>query len=241
MNRLYNKAIENMRDTMRKYIRDNQGVALIEFALILPIMLILTYPAVDYARFVLLQQKLVKSSYVVADAVAMSHTVTDTTTCDQYEQDGLVLKEEDLRTLTRNTNTMLRPFTTQSGDGSSIPYSVQISNIRVVNGGFREQWRHTKPLGAIGGGTFTYYTPARAVPGAQTPPGLIIGNSSGTMINGDALIRVTVSARFNPITPNIGFGIPFLTTQNLDFTSYFPTRSGDLRSVAPNNIPNICN
>lgn len=50
-----------------RFVRSQQGVALIEFAIIFPFFFVLLFGGIEIARLILIQQKLEKAGYVLAD------------------------------------------------------------------------------------------------------------------------------------------------------------------------------
>jgi Flp pilus assembly protein TadG len=57
---------------LRSFIRQQQGVALIEFVLVLPLFLLLVLGGTELARYVLINQKMDKAVYALADVIAQS-------------------------------------------------------------------------------------------------------------------------------------------------------------------------
>jgi TadE-like protein len=61
------------------FIGDKAGIAITEFALVLPILLMLFFGAVDVTRYILITQKVEKLAHSVADVTAQSATITQAT------------------------------------------------------------------------------------------------------------------------------------------------------------------
>lgn len=59
-----------MRRPLFQFCRESGGVALIEFALVFPVFFVLLFGGIEISRLILIQQKLEKAGYVLADLVA---------------------------------------------------------------------------------------------------------------------------------------------------------------------------
>lgn len=59
-----------MRKFLRKIIKSDRGVALIEFAFVTPFMMLLLFGGIEVARYALIIQKVQKASYAMTDIVA---------------------------------------------------------------------------------------------------------------------------------------------------------------------------
>lgn len=65
-----------MRPFIQRFIKHQGGVALIEMAIILPVLLVLVLGATEVTRFVVANMRLQKSVYVITDIVAQSSPAT---------------------------------------------------------------------------------------------------------------------------------------------------------------------
>ena len=61
---------------LRRFLRDQQAIAVVEFALVLPVLMILFYGVVEVTRFILITQKVEKLAHSVADMTAQEHVAT---------------------------------------------------------------------------------------------------------------------------------------------------------------------
>ena len=57
--------------------RDRRGVAAIEFALILPLLVLFSAGTLEYSRLIMLTQKLQSGSFILADLTARDRTLTE--------------------------------------------------------------------------------------------------------------------------------------------------------------------
>jgi Flp pilus assembly protein TadG len=62
--------------TLNRFARAQQGIAMVEFALVLPVLMTLFYGTVEITRFVLITQKVEKLAHSVADMTAQSATAS---------------------------------------------------------------------------------------------------------------------------------------------------------------------
>jgi Flp pilus assembly pilin Flp len=62
----------------RRFLKDRAGVAMVEFALILPLLLLLIYGTFEVGRYALLIQKLDRISATIADLTARAEALTAT-------------------------------------------------------------------------------------------------------------------------------------------------------------------
>ncbi len=219
---------------IKKHAQDNNGSIVVEFAIILPIFLMLIFPTIDFARYILLQQKVVKAAYVMADAVAMSRPIEPgVTTQTDIDQDGTYLTESFLKDLVGLTELLMRPFPPEPNNGEDDYYNAEITHI------------YNKVSNGNGYNPVMDWVISQNVPVLQYPPDIPVTLPDSMVNNLDPdenLIRVVVTATHLPITPSlVDFGVPFLGQQTLSHTSYFRARYGDLSNVWVNNNSNSNN
>ncbi|MBN8544152.1 MAG: pilus assembly protein [Alphaproteobacteria bacterium] len=88
-----------MRALFRRFCCHQQGVALIEFVFVLPLILLLVLGGTELTRYVLITQKIDKAGYAIADSVAQS------------PPDGAgALSEATLNATLTTYDSLLRPF-----------------------------------------------------------------------------------------------------------------------------------
>jgi hypothetical protein len=80
---------------MLRCLRDTRGVALVEFAMVFPLLLLFFLGAVELSRYVLINQKLDKADSTIADVVAQSENI----------------QSSDLDQLMNAINEMIKPYT----------------------------------------------------------------------------------------------------------------------------------
>lgn len=72
--------------------RSQAGVAMVEFALALPVLMTLLYGVIETTRYILITQKVEKLSHSVADVVAQSTVVTTASLNQLLEATGDIMK-----------------------------------------------------------------------------------------------------------------------------------------------------
>jgi Flp pilus assembly protein TadG len=64
-------------EARRGLLRDDRGLAAVEFALILPLLMLLLLGVYETSRLIMVNQKLQNSSFILADLVARDKTITE--------------------------------------------------------------------------------------------------------------------------------------------------------------------
>jgi len=77
-------ALKKFRELWRDLWRDRSGVAMIEFAAFLPVLVLLLLGGVDLARFIIVNQKLDRVAAGMGDLVAQAQTLTTAQLNDIY-------------------------------------------------------------------------------------------------------------------------------------------------------------
>lgn len=228
---------------LSSFWQHNKGSVLVEFAFILPILLILTFPLIDYARYILLQQKVIKTAYVIADAITMSREIDTTTTAADIAQKGDYMTNDLINSSGSGTDLidsvpdLMQPFVEQPGDDR---WQVVISHVRKPDAA-------SPPLL-----TWQYDENSRSYTGApQSSVGSVVGFNNtvpatlpaeliSSMGDGENIIVVEVTARHDPIVPDLSGGIinaPFLGTTDVEYTAYMRARYGNLQYIWNVNCP----
>lgn len=61
---------------LRSFTRERAGMAMVEFALLLPVLMTMFYGCIEVTRYILIVQKTEKLAHTVADVTAQSKTIT---------------------------------------------------------------------------------------------------------------------------------------------------------------------
>ena len=64
---------------LQHFVRSNRGLAVMEFALVLPVLILLFFGVVDVTRYILIVQKTEKLAHSVANVTAQSAVITQAT------------------------------------------------------------------------------------------------------------------------------------------------------------------
>ncbi|MDG1287782.1 MAG: pilus assembly protein [Rickettsiales bacterium] len=226
---------------MSHFFKDNQGVVLIEFAFILPILLLLTFPMIDYARYVLLQQKIIKVAYVLGDSITISNPIDVATTAVDVAADPtyfqqLLLDDPNGPDLIDTLPQLMLPFREAPNENL---WQVVISYVYKPDPGTPPQlmWQYDEDSRSFTAGSRV--SNIGIVSGFTSPIDATLPTELiNTMASTEGLIVVEVTGRHNPISPVMGaLGIPFVSAEDLQYTSYMRTRYGDLQYMWANNCP----
>jgi Flp pilus assembly protein TadG len=134
---------------LRQFARQQQGLAVVEFALALPFLMTMFYGCIEVTRFILITQKVEKMAHSAADVTAQSKVLTGS----------------GMNQILAATNDIMQPFAT--GANSRVLISSLYRPQGVANA--TVNWRHcgggglisTSHLGSVGAtpvmpGTFTF-------------------------------------------------------------------------------------
>lgn len=156
----------------RKLLRAREGVAAMEFALNLPILLLLAFGGFEVSRFLLIQQKTDKIAYIVADVISQSTTST--------------LSNAQITQIMTAAAQVMNPMTF-GPKGFVIVNSVTQTGAPTANNQPKVSWQRT------GGGTMTKASQVGTVAGNATLPGNI------TLVDKDNVIVVEVFYNYTPL------------------------------------------
>ncbi len=215
--RLLNQKILNL-------FKDCKASIAIEFAFLLPVLLMVAFPVIDYSRYILLQQKLIKTSSTIADSIAMSVPLnSENATNQQFEFSNAVLTEDLIRQFSELAAPLLSPYGTRNN------FAVTISNIDVDAAGTPTQaWRYERPAGKNATGNFDDST--QEIPNNDNVPDELINSLEAD----DNLVRAEVSVRFEPFTPNF-LNFEPLEDRTVSSVHYYRSRYGNLSRPTQSN------
>lgn len=224
-----------------RFLACSRATAAIEFAIILPLLLMMVLPLYDYFRFIMYVQKINKTATTIADMIVMS---------DPSPPGTSLVTDDALLNIHSTANFLMQPFEfTQPGEQS-------VETLSVYN-----------PPGAQGPGIYWGYL-FDGVNGSRSPmcdnpatahqppcslenqnpagdPSNFEGTFLDNMVDGENAIIVRVCSAFRPMfnwtallpiieevppTPGIWEG-GRCTNNNLSFSRYFPARNGPLLQI----------
>lgn len=230
---------------MKQFFINNKGVVLIEFALILPILFLLTFPMIDYARYILLQQKAIKTAYVLGDAITMSNPIEVNTNATDIAQDATLLRQELFNNpggsdLMDNVPQLFLPFreSTDSNNPDFNKWQVIVSYIykETATSAPELKWQFNEDDNAFQGHAKSRIGNVSGFGNSATPNlPTVLANS---MEEEEGVIIVEVFANHTPITPVMSaLGIPFISATEVDYTAFLRARYGNLEYMWDNNCP----
>jgi len=161
---------------LQRFWRNDVGMAIAEFALVLPILIMLLFGAIDVTRYILIVQKTEKLAHSVADVTAQSATITQATLNNVFAAAGDIMN----------------PYT-MGANGRIIVSSIYKPPGTGIGTEPRVSWRYE------GGGTLAGSSQLGAVGAAPTLP---VGF---TFADRENLIAAEVYYRFSPVLPNVWF------------------------------------
>lgn len=208
----------------KRLIRSNSGLSTLEFAIAIPILMILLIGSVEISRYIIIVQKIDKAAYTIADLV------TQTAPYDAANSD----------TLTRTNVQMYLGFLSElmgshwdasRGIASVISFSQgsTLSDPPTIN------WSETGG-GAFSGGAISDITGASIT---STSDGDSISlstdlqnavNAAGGFIDGENVIAVEVFYNYEPIFSS---GYVSLAASTLKRSAFFAPRYGVLDTIGP--------
>ena len=87
-----------MASFLRRLRRDRSGMSAVEFALMMPIFMVLGAGVIDFARLILISQKLQSGTFIVADLAARDKTLSEAQVDDIFLALGNIIEPFDLTT-----------------------------------------------------------------------------------------------------------------------------------------------
>lgn len=156
-----------------RFARAQSGIAMVEFAITMPVLLTMFYGCIEMTRYILIVQKTEKLAHTVADVVAQSKTVSNA----------------NLNQLMVATEDIMKPFGVGTNSRiliSSLYRPPGTSSVATVN------WRYS------GGGTLTATSNLGNVGSAPTMPGGFTFNERENVVGAEVFYRFSplISTRF---------------------------------------------
>ena len=156
----------------RSFRRAQAGMAMVEFALLLPVLMTMFYGCIEVTRYILIVQKTEKLAHTVADVTAQSKSIT-------------IASENQLFDATKD---IMDPFATGANS------RIMVSSLYRPAGatGATVNWR------VSGGGTLSATSVIGAVGATPTMPGGFTFNERENVISAEVFYRFSplISTRF---------------------------------------------
>lgn len=158
---------------LHRFVRNEAGMAMVEFGLLLPMLITMFYGCIEVTRYILIVQKTEKLAHTIADVTAQSKTIT-------------VASENQLFEATKD---IMDPFTTGANSRilvSSLYRAAGASTTATVN------WRLS------GGGTMTVTSAIGNVGATPVMPGGFAFNERENVIAAEVFYQFNplISTRF---------------------------------------------
>lgn len=90
--------MSGLKALLSRLLRDRSGLSAIEFAMMMPIFLVLLTGMVDFGRLILISQKLQSGTFILADLAARDETLSEAQIIDIFLALGNVVEPFDLST-----------------------------------------------------------------------------------------------------------------------------------------------
>lgn len=192
------------------------GSALVEFAILLPVLLILSLPLLNYFHYVQAVQKLNKATTTIADMIALSHKA-DGLSAQEIDDNPLTLNEERLANMIATVDFLMHPLAFgPNQDALVTAVSVYKDGSAPPHAAWSAEYSGEGNVAVRNGGDLNL-----------VPADFISG-----MYDQENAIAVRIAYTYHPPIPisPLSF-IPSMAETPLSVTQFFPARSGPLRCV----------
>ena len=211
----------------KRLLRCAQGVAAIEFALVLPLLLILSLPLYNYIQYIMVFQKVNKTSATIADMIVMSTPSDATTTAEDADNDKLILSTHSLQMILESSTALMQPFSFPNANGSSCATaSIRVDSVYKPTGGSAGTVWQATYSGTAGTVNVTNHATPQAIPATMSAA------FASAMVDEENTIIVDVTCTFTPpISMPLSMGLPMLSTTPVRAVYRFPARNEALKTV----------
>lgn len=220
---------------LKRFFKDNSGIAAIELAMLLPIFLIMLISGYEVGRYIMILNKIQSAGYTLSNIVAQTWPATVLNACD-----GGRLSESTLTNISSGMNQLMEPFSKGDEDFKVIVTSMQknpnpgVENLLIL-------WRHetgtltdveNEVTGAPGG-------PANFRPDAtevqnKLLAGLRVGETLTPGQRGENVLLLEAFYRYVPVFPAIfGQVSDTFTERTIAKRVYFYNRLGKAIYLPP--------
>lgn len=146
-----------MKQFLQRFLRDTQAIALIEFVLVLPFLLLLLYGGIELTRFMIVAQRVDKSAYSLGDLINQYPKAT-------LERKSGEISEAALRTdVFPQFNRLMSPFNART-NGSFI-----VTSVMKEGGLLHIKWQISGDGAYQDGQTVSVVNQALPTPGSVNP------------------------------------------------------------------------
>ena len=185
------------------------GTILIEFAIVLPILMLLLIPIYDFYNYIMSEQRAIKTGWMVGDMIAMSVSQ------EEIDKNSFVPSSMRLTGQTLENILQTAHFTMAPADLSSGDFRIEVSSIQRLPGEMLTHWSASFDGGSVTEG------------GGLTLP----ANFANEMDIGENVIVVETTFTVRPVFDLSIVNINALSERDIVKRHYFPVRLGVLDSI----------
>lgn len=217
------------RSLFTRFVRSDHGVALIEFAIVFPFFFLLLFGGIEVTRLILIQQKLEKAGYVLADVVTQYNPATLTAAA------GEVSVAEITNNVFPQLNRIMSPY------ADSTRQAAIMTSVEKLNGNLFIRWQiagagslsgcDSQPTPVCVRSVVNDFAPSDITPAVRgTTPSFPAAESaaivgfSPTVTNSANFVVSEVFYRYEPILQPLLQGVGGVSTRAAGFNFFLPPR-----------------
>lgn len=218
-----------MRLLLTRFVRSHHGVALIEFAIVFPFFFLLLFGGIEVTRLILIQQKLEKAGYVLADVVTQYTPATRTGAA------GQVSVAEIRNNVFPQLSRIMNPYANPAQQAAIM------TSVEKLNGNLFIRWQiagagtlsgcDTQPTPVCVRSVVNGLAPASITAAVRgTRPSFPAAESAAiagyvpTVTNSANFVVSEVFYRYQPILQTLLQGVGGVSTKAAGFRFFLPTR-----------------
>jgi hypothetical protein len=218
---------------LTRFIADKRGIALVEFALVLPFILLLLWGSLELARFITIAQRVDKSAYALADLTSQYLPASPAARAGEISYPAL---QNDVFPQYRR---LMSPYEDEA-DRVAI-----LTSVRREGGQLLINWQ-VAGGGTLGGDTVRsivndaapgYNTAVRGTEASFSGEAAEILSGANGMAEGESMLVAEVFFYFRPLFQNLRMGVPehqfSLGERVLSRRMFIYPRKGDLTTMPP--------
>lgn len=215
--------MKNRKNILRHISKDQQGVSMIEFGLLLPILLLILVGTIEITRLVLFHQKIDNSTARVADLIA--RTEADPVPCGAGVGGLLWMKQKTLAE-------SLKPFT-MNAQTTLIVSSVRAEYQNPLNPNDSILLRHRIEWQWKDGPAISKYGTigSNAATDTDWPAAFRRSPNNNGLFNGDRVIAVEVNYIYEPLLGISAILLPMLKTHTVHKAAFYRSRFGRMGTL----------
>ncbi len=224
-----------MKKLFSRFTRHQQGVALIEFAIVFPFMFLLLFAGIELTRYVLIIQKVEKSAYVLTDITGQYAPATTSASTGEIN-------------VTRLTTEVFPQFHRMMGSYGNPAYeAIVMTSVMKTSGGVKILWQRYSAGGDVtvqSVVTNAFPTNTSRSDGSSCTTATFnadINTQLTTMLPGENMLIGEVFFHYKPIVTSLlgvttatGVGPFGVAERTISRQLFIHPRGGDLLTLPPN-------